>query len=103
MRVFENLISNAIKYGKNGQTIHLLIEELDFSIVVKVKNVGENPYSSYPLLFNRLYRVEQSRSETTGGSGLGLAIAKGILELHRGNISVTSNEKETIFVVELPK
>lgn len=104
MRVFENLISNAIKYGKNGQTIHLLIEELDFSIVVKVKNVGEKiPTAAIPLLFNRLYRVEQSRSETTGGSGLGLAIAKGILELHRGNISVSSNEKETIFVVELPK
>jgi len=103
MRVFENLISNAIKYGKNGQTIHLLIEELDSSIVVKVKNIGEKiPTAAIPLLFNRLYRVEQSRSETTGGSGLGLASAKGILVLHHGNISVSSNDKETIFTVELP-
>jgi signal transduction histidine kinase len=103
MRVFENLISNAIKYGIDGKRIDLFIEENEPSAVVKVANYGEPiPAQALPLIFERMYRIEQSRSEATGGTGLGLAIAKGIVELHRGEITVTSNEKETIFQVCLP-
>lgn len=103
MRVFENLISNAIKYGKEGKKVDLLVEEKDQWAIVKVVNYGEPiPEKAIPFIFERMYRVEQSRSDETGGTGLGLAIAKGIVEMHQGEILVKSNEAETIFEVQLP-
>lgn len=103
MRVFENLISNAIKYGKDGKKVNLNVGVNERCAVVKVINYGEAiPEKAIPFIFERMYRVEQSRSDETGGTGLGLAIAKGIVELHHGEINVTSNEAETIFEVQLP-
>lgn len=103
MRVFENLISNAIKYGKEGKKIDLIVEEDEQYAVVKVVNYGEAiPANAIPHIFDRLYRAEKSRSDETGGTGLGLAIAKGIVEMHQGEIIVSSNEAETIFQVQLP-
>ncbi|WHY87263.1 ATP-binding protein [Neobacillus novalis] len=103
MRVFENLISNAIKYGREGKKIDLIVEENEQYAVVKVVNYGEAiPANAIPHIFDRLYRAEKSRSDETGGTGLGLAIAKGIVELHKGEIIVSSNEAETIFQVQLP-
>ncbi|ETI70804.1 sensor histidine kinase [Neobacillus vireti] len=103
MRVFENLISNAIKYGREGKKIDLIVEENEQYAVVKVVNYGEAiPANAIPHIFDRLYRAEKSRSDETGGTGLGLAISKGIVELHQGEIIVSSNEAETIFQVHLP-
>ncbi|NBI30117.1 sensor histidine kinase [Chengkuizengella marina] len=103
MRVFENLISNAIKYGSNGNKIDIIVVKKEEQVVVHVKNYGEKiPSNVLPHIFDRLYRGEKSRSDQTGGAGLGLAIAKGIVELHHGKISVISNEMETDFQVELP-
>ncbi|CAH2716946.1 Sensor histidine kinase RcsC [Neobacillus rhizosphaerae] len=103
MRAFENLISNAIKYGNAGRKITLVVEAEGGNSVVKVVNYGEAiPTNAIPHIFDRLYRVEQSRSDETGGTGLGLAIAKGIVELHQGEIIVSSNDVETIFQVQLP-
>ena len=53
--------------------------------------------------FDRFYRVEQSRNAKTGGTGLGLTIAKNIVEMHRGEITVTSDWSGTAFVVRLPR
>lgn len=103
MRAFENLISNAIKYGNAGRKITLVVEAEGGNSVVKVINYGKViPPKAIPFIFDRMYRIEQSRSEETGGTGLGLAIAKGIVELHQGEIIVSSNEAETIFQVQLP-
>ncbi|MFK9090913.1 sensor histidine kinase [Bacillus salipaludis] len=103
MRVFENLISNAIKYGNGGKKITLVVEAEGGNSVVKVINYGKAiPAKAIPFIFDRMYRIEQSRSVETGGTGLGLAIAKGIVELHQGEIIVLSNEAETIFQVQLP-
>ncbi|MCM3766731.1 cell wall metabolism sensor histidine kinase WalK [Neobacillus niacini] len=104
MRVFENLISNGIKYGRDGKKIDLFVEGKEAQAIVKVANYGEPiPAQALPLIFERMYRIEQSRSEATGGTGLGLAIAKGIVEMHNGDITVTSNERETVFQVRLPR
>ncbi|WP_201007828.1 sensor histidine kinase [Paenibacillus glycanilyticus] len=103
VRVFENLIVNAIQYGKEGRQIDIAVWSERGLAVVEIANYGEPlPASVIPLLFERFYRGEQSRSRNTGGSGLGLAIAKNIVELHHGQISAASAEGKTSFKVELP-
>lgn len=102
-RVFENLIANGIKYGKEGKRIDLKAYKEGTNAVVEVINFGTPiPQADMPHLFDRFYRVEKSRSTSTGGSGLGLAISKGMVELHNGSIEAASSEMETIFRVKLP-
>ncbi|MDQ0176990.1 sensor histidine kinase [Bacillus chungangensis] len=103
-RVFENLLWNAIKYGKDGKYIDIHACEDHKMIKVTITNYG-SPISKIdlPYIFERFYRVEKSRSEETGGSGLGLAIAKGIIEQHEGFITADSNGEKTIFTVKLLK
>ncbi|GEN95768.1 sensor histidine kinase [Pediococcus ethanolidurans] len=102
-RLFNNLISNALKYAKGGRHINLEATQSGDQIVFKVSNDGEMiPEESIKHLFERFYRVESSRSKATGGTGLGLAIAQSIVELHHGKISVESSEKLTSFIVKMP-
>ncbi|WP_206809692.1 sensor histidine kinase [Paradesulfitobacterium ferrireducens] len=103
-RVFENLISNALKYGKEGKLIRVNVRDEGNWNVVSVINYGpEIPAEEIAHIFERFYRVEKSRAEETGGSGLGLAISKQIVELHGGMISATSTQGETVFTVRLKK
>lgn len=103
VRVFENLIANAVQYGKDGGRVEIKARREGTEAVAEIVNYGEPlPASAIPLLFDRFYRLEQSRSRHTGGSGLGLAIAKNIVELHNGSISATSGESGTSFEVRLP-
>ena len=102
-RVFNNLISNALKYGKDGNLIPIEADKVGSEAVVSVINNGQTiPKASLDELFNRFYRVEASRSQQTGGTGLGLAIAQSIVSLHGGYIYAESNDKETKFVMHLP-
>ena len=71
-------------------------------VSVSVTNYGfVIPPEELPLIFNKFYRVEQSRSSSTGGTGLGLAIAKEIVEMHGGSIGVSSDLNGTVFTVKL--
>ncbi len=101
-RLFDNLINNAIKYGTEGKKILVKVHGTDTIVTVSVTNYGYViPKEELPLLFDKFYRVEQSRSVNTGGTGLGLAIAKNIVDMHGGTINVTSDLKGTVFTVKL--
>lgn len=103
-RVFNNLVSNALKYGAGGKHIYLKAKRVTSKeLKVVIANDGEQiPEKSLNQIFDRFYRAESSRSRETGGSGLGLAIAQGIVELHNGYIYVTSDQKLTQFVMHFP-
>ena len=101
-RLFDNLINNAIKYGAEGKKVLVKIEAEEEVVSVSVVNFGYViPEGELPLIFNKFYRVEQSRSTATGGTGLGLAIVKNIVDMHGGTISVTSDLNGTVFQVKL--
>lgn len=102
-RLFENLLNNAVKYGKDGKIIRIEIEKQHKVAVVKITNYGHViPEKEVDKLFLKFYRVEKSRSQDTGGSGLGLAIVEQIVQLHHGSISVKSDLDGTVFQVILP-
>ena len=101
-RLFDNLINNAIKYGAEGKKVLIQVFAKDDIVTVSVTNYGYViPAEELPLIFNKFYRVEQSRSSKTGGTGLGLAIAKNIVDMHGGTISVASDLNGTVFTVKL--
>ena len=101
-RLFDNLLGNAIKYGAEGKKILVKVHADEEFVTVSVTNYGYViPKEELPLLFEKFYRVEQSRSPNTGGTGLGLAIAKNIVEMHGGTIGVTSDLNGTVFTVKL--
>ncbi|WP_253293686.1 cell wall metabolism sensor histidine kinase WalK [Falcatimonas sp. MSJ-15] len=101
-RLFDNLINNAIKYGKDGKKVSVVIRKIDDIVHVAVINYGKViPKEDIDKVFNKFYRVEQSRSANTGGTGLGLAIAKNIAMMHGGDIVVQSDLYGTIFDVTL--
>jgi signal transduction histidine kinase len=103
VRVFENLYSNAIRYGQSAGRMRVVLTTADRVAEVRVENYESPiPEQDLPHVFERLYRVDKSRSEQAGGAGLGLAIAKQIVELHHGQIAVESNQQVTAFIVTLP-
>ncbi|AYW46363.1 sensor histidine kinase [Tetragenococcus koreensis] len=103
VRVFNNLLSNALKYGKGADRIIIQLEKTGTEAVISVKNNGKMiPKQSLDSLFDRFYRVEESRSQETGGTGLGLAIAQSIVALHGGYIYAKSNPDWTSFIIHLP-
>ncbi len=103
VRVFENLIANAMNYGREGKRLLVSVEVENGWAITEVVNFGE-PISSMdlPHIFDRFYRVDKSRTRWEGGSGLGLAIAKSIVDIHSGKITVTSDADGTCFRVALP-
>lgn len=103
-RIFENLIQNAIRYGKDGRYIDITLSESTNFIEINIINYGQViPSIDLPYIFERFYRVEKSRSQHTGGSGLGLAIVKSIVELHGGQIEVESSLGRTAFIMKFSK
>ena len=101
-RLFDNLINNAIKYGAEGKRILVKVHAAAETVQVSVTNYGYViPPEELPLIFDKFYRVEQSRSTHTGGTGLGLAIVKNIVDMHGGDITVKSDLNGTVFTVTL--
>lgn len=103
-RVFENLLTNAIRYGKEGQYIDIHCNLEAGNAVVQVINYGQRiPPEELPYIFDMFYTVDKARTEREGSSGIGLFIAKNIVEQHRGTISAQSDPVRTLFEVRLPQ
>lgn len=103
-RVFENLLTNAVRYGNDGQYIDIngFIDESN--AVVQVINYGGSiPSDELPHLFDMFYTGDKSRTHKENSTGLGLFIAKNIVEQHNGMITADSNVIETLFEVRLPR
>ncbi|MBL4951520.1 HAMP domain-containing histidine kinase [Neobacillus sp. YIM B02564] len=102
--VWDNLLTNAIKYNQPNGTIEILIEEKDKTVFVTFKDTGIGlKETEIDRIFDRFYRADLARTRTTEGTGLGLSIVAAIVKLHNGNIRVFSKENEgTTFVVRLP-
>lgn len=103
-RAIGNILNNAVKYGADGKQIIIAMKEVKSQIKISIINFGQIiPEEDIDKIFDRFFRVEQSRSEKTGGTGLGLAIAKSIFELHEANVEVTSGEEGTEFLITFHK
>ena len=102
LRVFENLITNAIKYSYKPGEILIGLYEKDNNAIVVFRNKGDHiSKEKAEKLFDRFYRLDESRNTNTGGSGLGLAISKSIVELHEGKIWAESIGDNISFYVQL--
>lgn len=103
-RVFDNLLRNAVNYSYPNTTIHITCREVGVWTEIIFSNRGNTiPPENLKTIFEKFYRVDDSRSSKTGGAGLGLAIAKEIVELHDGMIRAASENEETRFIVVLPE
>ncbi len=94
IRVFENLVENALKYGASGKRVEIelsLGEEVRGGARVRVRDFGPGIAPEHlPRLTERFYRVDVSESRAQGGTGLGLALVKHILNRHGGRLTIES-------------
>ena len=88
----ENLVSNAIKYNKDGGSITVSVDETAEGVILKVKDTGIGIEKEHlPRLCERFYRVDKSHSKRIGGTGLGLAIVKHICAVCEAELSIESD------------
>lgn len=102
-QVVANLVENAVKYSSRGGRIVVKAEDTPGGVMLSVSDTGIGiAPSDLPLIWDRLYRADASRS--TRGLGLGLSLVKAVVEAHGGRVSVTSEPgKGSTFVVVLPQ
>jgi two-component system phosphate regulon sensor histidine kinase PhoR len=105
-QMLNNLIVNALKYGRPGTPIRIRLDTVAADLVrLSVIDKGEGiPADHIPRLTERFYRVDPGRSRSVGGTGLGLAIVKHIVLRHRGRLDIASEPGEgTTVSVSLPR
>lgn len=104
-QVFNNLISNAVKYTDDYGYIKLTVSEECENIVITVKDNGCGiDDNDLPYIFERFYRTDKSRNRSTGGAGIGLTITRAIVQSHGGTVYAESKKGEgSIFSVIIPK
>ncbi|MDU3336931.1 HAMP domain-containing sensor histidine kinase [Paraclostridium bifermentans] len=103
-QVIVNLLSNAMRYTNAGGNIYINAYKEKENIKIHFKDEGVGiPKESLNHIFERFYRVDESRSKDTGGIGVGLTIVKSIVDLHKGKIEVKSKQNEgSEFIITLP-
>ena len=101
-QVWINLLDNAVKYTPEGHTVQVRISETEDSLSAAVMNTGSEISPEHQKrIFQKFYQADESHAAQ--GNGVGLAIVKRIVELHKGAVSVTSENEVTVFTVTLPK
>jgi two-component system heavy metal sensor histidine kinase CusS len=102
-RALANLCANAIKYGSPGSKLSIQAIANDEGINLRVSNHGETiPAEHLPRLFERFYRVDESRKRSSQSNGLGLSIVATIMQLHNGRYGVSSEDGVTRFELFFP-
>ncbi|WP_445262177.1 heavy metal sensor histidine kinase [Pseudomonas sp. MYb330] len=102
-RAMANLCSNAIKYGAPDSELHISAAPRADGIRLQVRNHGQTiPAEHLPRLFERFYRVDESRERSAQSNGLGLSIVATIMQLHNGAYSVSSADGVTCFELFFP-
>lgn len=105
-RAVGNIVSNALRHCDVGSVVSIQIaEEGEEYNSIKIKNIGETiPESALAYLFDRFYRADKSRKHSRSiGAGLGLAITRSIVQMHGGEITVSSSERVTEFTLTMKK
>jgi two-component system phosphate regulon sensor histidine kinase PhoR len=104
VQLFQNLVHNAIKYGRENGKVQVSLSQQDAQVCVAVRDDGEGiAPNAIPRLTERFYRVDVKRSRERGGTGLGLAIVKHIVSRHQGRLSIESKlGAGSTFTVVLP-
>jgi signal transduction histidine kinase len=106
MQVFNNLLHNALSHTPAGGRITVSVKREADHARIDMRDTGTGiPADEIAYVFERFYRVDGSRSRTTGGAGLGLAIVKALVETHQGTVSASSTGvpgEGTVFTVLLP-
>ncbi|NIZ18653.1 ATP-binding protein [Entomospira culicis] len=99
-----NLLSNAMKYTPSGGSVGLQTRVRDHQLIIEVVDTGYGvPDAEKELIFERFYRLEQSRNRGTGGVGLGLTLVKRIVDAHGWKIIVKNNTPQgSIFALFIP-
>lgn len=97
-QVFVNILSNAVKYSKEGRQIRVKAEVKSENYKVTIEDEGIGiPEKDLEHIFERFYRVDKARSRESGGSGLGLSIVKEVLDKHEASIKAKSSSLGTVF------
>lgn len=90
-QILLNVLDNALKYSREQSAVTLKVVNKGEKVAISVEDFGVGiPSEEIAFIFEKLYRVEKSRSRTSGGSGIGLAIVKELVEAHGGSIEVES-------------
>ncbi|USK62391.1 HAMP domain-containing histidine kinase (plasmid) [Peribacillus asahii] len=102
-QVLFNLLDNAIKYSEPHTTTCISMKREKGKILIEIRDEGHGiPEEDIPFIFERFYRVDKSRSRSTGGTGLGLSIVEELIEAHGGQIEVKSElGKGTTFLIKV--
>ena len=102
-RVFNNILKNAIAYSYPKTCIKIWTKNTDVNVHIYFQNKGKTiPEKKLNTIFEKFFRLDESRATNTGGAGVGLAIAREIITLHGGEITAKSENELTTFDVSLP-
>jgi signal transduction histidine kinase len=103
--VFNNLISNAVKYNKMGGKVEITIDSSDSEAILIISDTGIGiSKNDTENLFAEFVRIKNEKTRNIAGSGLGLSIVKKVVELYHGTIKVDSTpDVGTVFTIRLPK
>jgi signal transduction histidine kinase len=103
--IFNNLVSNAVKYNKVGGTANITIDSFETEVIITISDTGIGiTKNDKEYLFTEFVRIKNEKTRNISGSGLGLSIVKKIVELYHGSIDLESIPDEgTTFTIRLPK